>query len=100
LILLVAVGRLDGDALAGLHRTRLGQHPAVVVEVMLPEALVDESIGLIGATGHGTHEPAGGGQLPSQERVLAQHGTAPAGPQAGAINHAKPRLLLVIKGEK
>jgi hypothetical protein len=57
---LLDVGRLDGDALAGLHRAHLGQHPAVVVEVVLPEALVDEAIGLIGAASHGTHEPAGG----------------------------------------
>ncbi len=57
---LLDVGRLDGDALAGLHRAHLGQHPAVVVEVVLPEALVDEAIGLVVATvDHGAHKPAG-----------------------------------------
>jgi hypothetical protein len=61
------VSSLDGDALAGLHRAHLGQHPAVVVEVVLPDPFVNEAIGLIGATCHGTHEPARGGQLPSQE---------------------------------
>lgn len=35
-------------------------------------------------------EPAGSGQLPSQERALAQHGMAPAGPQAGSVNQAIP----------
>jgi hypothetical protein len=80
-VLFVAQAAQDALQLAGGQEAAIGQD-------------------VIDATGHGAYEPAGGGQLPSQERVLAQHGTAPAGPQAGAINHAKPRSLLVIKGEK
>ena len=67
-------GRLDGDALAGLHRAHLGQHPAVVVEVVLPEALVDESIGLIGATvDHCAHEPAGRRQILTCQELSIRH---------------------------
>jgi hypothetical protein len=61
-VLLADVGRLDGDALAHAHAAHLGGD-AVVIEAVLPDAFVDEAIGLVAAVHHGAHEPARGGAL-------------------------------------
>jgi hypothetical protein len=54
------VSRLYGNVLAGMHRAHLGQHPAVVLEVVFPDAFVDKAVGLIVATvDHGADKPVG-----------------------------------------
>ncbi len=61
-VVLADVGGLDGDAFTHAHGAHLGGD-AVVVEAVLPDAFVDEAVGLVAALHHGADEPAGGGGL-------------------------------------
>lgn len=65
-VVLADVGGLDGDALAHAHAAHLGSD-AVVVEAVLPDAFIDEAIGLVAPVHHGADEPAGGFNLVSVE---------------------------------
>ena len=56
--MLLGVGRLDGDPIPEPHGSHLGTN-AVVVKAMLPDAFVDEAIGLVATVHHSAYEPAG-----------------------------------------
>ena len=94
------VDRLDDNALACLHGAHLGQHPAVVLEVVLPDAFVDEAIGLVVATvDHGADEPAGGCRFSRRGGELAQHRTPPVGPHETTVKNVNTSSLIAIIGE-
>jgi hypothetical protein len=58
--MLLGVGRLDRDPIPEPHRAHLDAN-AVVVEAVLPDAFIDEAIGLVATVHHSADEPGGGG---------------------------------------
>ena len=84
------VGRLDGDALSGLHRTHLYPHLAVGIETVLPDAFFDVEIGLVDAGCQRPHEPAGAAAQTRCRRDPTQHGRPAQGPRNERLNSNRP----------
>lgn len=60
--MLLGVGSLDGDPIPEPHGAHLGAN-AVVIEAVLPDAFIDEAIGLVATVHHSADKPARVGAL-------------------------------------
>ena len=56
--MLLGLGRLNRDPIPEAHGAHLGSD-AVVIEAVLPDAFIDETIGLVATVHHSADEPAG-----------------------------------------
>lgn len=56
--MLLGAGRLDRDPIPEPPGARLGSD-AVAVKAVLPDACIDEAIGLVATIHHSAHKPAG-----------------------------------------